>query len=290
MTTPPESFDQLRPVMHEKFDELSPHLQRLASFALDDPNTFALETVVSIAGATGVQPSSLVRFAKAFGYSGFTEMQKVFRLRLIEGAASYRNDIYAERGKLERAAEDDPLAIFHEFTGASILALEQFRETVDGKSLKRAIHMMDAAAHIYVIGLRRAFPVAAYVAYGLTRLEYRCQLLDFVGGMVPQQVTTMTPKDLLIAISYAEYAPPVVDVVKDAHIRGIPVLTITDTLSSPLARNAAVCFTMNDADVHRFRPLAATMGLVQSLIIALGYLRDAREKSSAKRGRRQARP
>ena len=68
------------------------------------------------------------------------------------------------------------------------------------------------------------------------------------------------------------------------------LLTITDTLSSPLAKNAAVCFTMNDADVHRFRPLAATMGLVQSLIIALGYLRDSREKSSAKRKRRKAHP
>ena len=47
--------------------------------------------------------------------------------------------------------------------------------------------MMDEANNIFVIGQRRGFPVAAYLAYGLIRLEYRCQLLDSVGGMLPSK-------------------------------------------------------------------------------------------------------
>ena len=121
----------------------------------------------------------------------------------------------------------------------------------------------------------RPFPVAAYLAYGLIRLEYRCHLLDSVGGMVPQQVATLGADDLLIAVSFAEYAQPVVDVVSDAHIRKVPVLAVTDSMASPLARNSSLYFVVRDAEVHRFRPLAAPIVLAQSLIIALGYFRDA---------------
>ncbi len=121
------------------------------------------------------------------------------------------------------------------------------------------------------------------------RLEMRCHLLDFVGGMVQQQVAAMGSQDLLIAISFAEYAQPVVEVVQDAQIRGIPTLTITDTLVSPLARHATVTFILQDADVHRFRPVAAPMTLIQSMIIALSYARDKEIEKAKRKGRRVAR-
>ena len=136
--------------------------------------------------------------------------------------------------------------------------------------------MMEGAKSIYIIGQRRAFPVAAYLAYGLIRLEYRCHLLDSVGGMLPQQVATIGLDDLFVAVSFAEYAQQAVDVVSDAYIRKVTVLAITDSMASPLARNSSLYFEVRDAEVHRFRPLAAPIVLAQSLIIALDYYRDSR--------------
>lgn len=273
----PASFDTLRHAVQERYDALSPHLQRLARLALEDPNSFALETVTSLAQTAEVQPSTLIRFAKEFGYSGFSDMQKVFRLRLIEGAPAYREQIYQHRRRLETVAESDPVAILEEFTDASIMCLERLKDTVDPTALARAIELMAAAEHIYVIGQRRAFPIAAYIAYGLARLEHRTQLLDFVGGMVPQQAATLRPTDLLIAVAFAEYTPAVVEVVRDVHIRNIPTLTITDVPTSPLAKHGTVYFCVDDADIHRFRPIAGSMSLAQSLIIGLGYYKDARK-------------
>ena len=278
---PPKEFDRLREAFQHRFEALSPHLKRIAQYALEDPNRFALQTVAETAQETGVQPSTLIRFAKVFGFSGFTEMQRVFRLRLIEGAAPFRGQIHEHRGELQEAAKDDPSAILNGFADASALALEHLKADIDGEALREAVRMMDGAKAIYVIGQRRAFPVAAYLAYGLIRLEYRCHLLDSVGGMVPQQVATMRSDDLLIAVSFAEYSPPVVDIVSDAHIRKVPVLAVTDSMTSPLARNSSLYFVVRDAEVHRFRPLAAPIVLAQSLIIALGYYRDARLEQAA---------
>lgn len=275
MPAAPASYDSLRHEIHEAYDALSPHLQRIAQHALDDPNAFALETVATLAGRYEVQPSTLVRFAKEFRYAGFSAMQKVFRLRLIEGAPVYRERIYTHREGLRSAAAGNPIEFLHEFCDASMLCLDRLKETVDAGAFASALQMLKQADNVFVIGQRRAFPIAAYLAYGLIRLEMRCHLLDFVGGMVPQQAATMRHSDLLVAVSFAEYTPAVVEVVRDASIRGIPTLTLTDTPSSPLARHADVYFTVDDADVHRFRPIAGSISLVQSLIIALSYFREA---------------
>lgn len=271
----PASYDRLRQEIHGLYDDLSPHLQRIAQAALDEPNSFALETVATLAGRLGVQPSTLIRFAKEFGYSGFSEMQQVFRLRLVEGAPAYRQRIFEHKRQLEELTRDDPLAILNEFCDASVLCLEQLKETVNGDDLREAVRMLESAEHIYVIGQRRAFPISSYFSYGLIRLEMRCQLLDFVGGMVPQQVATMRPSDLLVAVSFAEYSEAVVEVVRDAQIRNVPTLTITDVPSSPLAKHGTLCFTVDNADVHQFKPISGAIGLVQSLIITLSYRRTA---------------
>jgi DNA-binding MurR/RpiR family transcriptional regulator len=273
-----ESFDQLRMRFHEKYEDLSPQLKKVAQFALDDPNRFALETVAALSQATGVQPSTLIRFAKSFEYSGFSDLQKVFKLRLIEGAADYRENIYDQHADLENAARDNPASLLRDFADASGASLKWLKEDVTDAQLRNAVEMVDNAKHIYVIGQRRAFPVSSYLSYGLTRLEYRCQLLDNVGGISQQQASTMTKEDLLIAISYAEYAKEVVEIVKDVHIRGIPVLTITDTLSSPLATYAKQSFMVRESNSHRFRPLTGSIVLAQALILTLGYFRDAKAK------------
>jgi DNA-binding MurR/RpiR family transcriptional regulator len=269
-----ETFDALRARIKDRYDTLSPHLQRLARYALEDPNLFALETIVAIAERAQVQPSTLIRFAKEFGYTGFSQMQQVFKLRLIEGGPAYRERAYRHRKRLEGQAADNPVAVLAEFADASALCLERLKESVKPEAFEQALAMLGKAQQIYVIGQRRAFPIAAYVAYGMTRLEYRCTLFDFVGGMVPQQAATLHGDDLLVAVAFAEYTPAVVDIVRDVHIRGVPILAITDVPSSPLARYSTLSFLVDDMDVHRFRPIAGAICLVQSLMIALGATRE----------------
>jgi DNA-binding MurR/RpiR family transcriptional regulator len=275
-----ETFDAFRVRLRSRYESLSPHLQRLARLALEDPNVFALETITQIASRASVQPSTLVRFAKEFGFSGFSPLQKVFRLRLIEGEPSLRQRAYRDRKRLGRTAFADPVAVLAEFADVSMASLAQLKQTARAEDLSHALMMLSDADHIYVIGQRRAFPIAAYIAYGLTRLELRCTFLDFVGGMVPQQAATMRARDLLFAVAFAEYTPAVVDIVQDVHLRGVPVLTITDVPASPLARYSSLSFLVDEMDTHQFRPIAGAVCLVQTLMIALGAARDRADDSA----------
>ena len=71
-TTAPETFDALR--------------QRIARSSLIDPNNFALSTTAALGEALGIQPSTLIRFAKEFGYAGFSDLQRVEAGRPVTGS------------------------------------------------------------------------------------------------------------------------------------------------------------------------------------------------------------
>jgi DNA-binding MurR/RpiR family transcriptional regulator len=263
----PETYDALRARIRDRFDELSPHLQRLARSALDEPNFFALNTVAELAQHVAVQPSTLIRFGKEFGYGGFTQMQRVFRLRLIEGAPDKRAEIY--EGKLVGAPIKKMSNIFESCIDELITSLESVRETTNTDDLAKAVAMIKAASHVYIAGLRRARPIATYLAYGISRSEQHCSLLDFGGGMAEQQVANMDHDDLLICISFPPYAPAVLDVIRDAHLRRRPIIAITDSLESPLARNSTLAFLADNETTSQFKPISGAIGLVQALCVGL---------------------
>lgn len=274
MDTPLErTFDQLREDIHHRFDGLSDGMQRIARAVLQDPDTVALSTVTQVAEMCDIQPSGVVRFAQTFGFSGYSEMQRVFRLRLIEGAPALRDQVQRARGDLRREAQSEPHLVLQEFMEVSTRAIERLADKVDAADFARAVDMLETAESVYVLAQRRAFPIAAYVAYGLQRLERPAHLLDAVGGMLPQQVAAMRAQDLLVAVSFEPYSPQVVELVEDAFIRGLPVLTITDTPVSPLIRNATLGFAVEEFHATNFRPVSASMCLAQSLIATIGLRR-----------------
>ncbi len=265
-----ETFEALRSRIRARFEALSPHLQRIARAALEQPSVFALSTIATIAGELGVQPSTLIRFAKEFGYGGFSEIQRIFRLRLIEGAPDMREQVYEKQGARPPA---DLGAILESSIGALQASLEELRASVSTADLGEAVAMLERAGHVYIAGLRRSRAIATYFAYGLTRSEKQCSLLDFGGGMAAQQVANMKPDEVLVAIAFPPYSEPVVDVVVDGHLSGKQVLAITDSAQSPLARHANLAFFVDNAATGQFRPISGAIALVQTLVAGLGHER-----------------
>ena len=79
---------------------------------------------------------------------------------------------------------------------------------------------------------------------------------------------TMGKGDVLVAIAFRHYAKEVVAIAEQAVKAGIPVLAITDSQLSPLAKGAEVLFTIPEDEYTFSRSLAAPMCLVQTIATA----------------------
>jgi len=271
--TPPTTAEELRAAILARYESLSKRLQQIARYVLDEPNAVALETLAVLADRTGVQPSAIVRFAKYFGFDGATQMQRLFRDGLLSGTAplGYSERVREFTQNVEGKAVGDPGQVLGEFVEGNILAMQNLAKVVSREDLSHAVKLISQAETVYVAGFRRSFPVAAYLAYSLLQVDKRTVFIDSLGGMSLQQMHAITAKDLLIAVSYHPYAEETVHVVDAAVERGAKVLSISDSLVSPVAKPASLVLQVREAEIRKFRSLSASMCLAQALVISYAF-------------------
>jgi DNA-binding MurR/RpiR family transcriptional regulator len=278
---------ELREAILARYDSLSGRLRQFAHYVLEAPNDVALETLAVISERSGVQPSAIVRFAKQFGFDGASPMQRVFRADLVAAnpSAAYGERVRQTLEQLENRS-DDPASLLREFAEGTDLALRQLVHTVGATELAAAFHLLEQAETVYVIGVRRAFPVAAYLAYSLQQSEKRTIFVDGVAGLWRQQVAAITARDLLIGVSYRPYAEETIHVVSAAHERGAKTLAITDSAVSEIAKEAHTVLRVQEAEIRGFRSLAASMCLAQTLVIGYAFRSTRRPRAEGRGGHR----
>ena len=288
---PVTSYEELKELMARTYPDMSKQLQRIARFALEQPHEMALGTVATVAEATEVQPSAMIRFANALGFGGFSEMQQVFRGHLLERSDTYRERIEQMRRKQTGGAKAQT-NVLHQLVAESVAELGHLEEKVSQTDLKAAVKLMATAPRIHVLAQRRAFPVAGYLAYALSQLELKTHLLDGVGGMLRESLRSIAPGDVLIAASFRNYSPEVIEAAATATRSGAAVIAITDGPLSPLKASAWVCLELADDSSKPFRSLVAPMCLAQALVVGTGHqlAEQAAGKSPRTASRRKETP
>jgi len=270
-----ETYEALRAEIARRHPRFSDRLKVIAEFALDHPTEIALGTVADVAQRAKVQPSAIVRFARALGYGGFSEMQQVFRSRLVASIApSYRERIAGLRRVGRFRDSNTPRALLARFASEGMVSLESLQDAVREKDLARAIALLGAAHTIYVLGLGGSFPVAAHLTYVLRKLGRRVVLLDGLGSALGEQAVSASPQDALIAISFRTYNPDTARMFPDLIARGVPAVSITDSLLSPIVEGADVVFEIPDMPEAALRTMVAPMCLAQSLAVGLTLALD----------------
>jgi DNA-binding MurR/RpiR family transcriptional regulator len=109
------SLNELQQQIRDRYDSLSKRLQQVSRYVLDNTNSVAFDTVAVIAERADVPPSTLIRFANAFDFTGFNEMKQLFRMNLVEETASYSDRARLFREMESEAVPETPLDILQEF-------------------------------------------------------------------------------------------------------------------------------------------------------------------------------
>ncbi len=267
------------------YDELPRQLKSVATYIERHRDRIMMDRTADIARACGVHPSAVVRFAQRLGFSGFSDLQAVFRAAYagrIAAPRSYqqriRKLIHKQSGKLSGGA------MAREFIAASRDGLVELEASFNDPQFEAAVKLLQQAANIYVIGVRRSFPVASYMAYALQHTAKRVHLLTGFGGMYREQIRSATKGDVIIAISFSPYGKETLYCVRAAQHHGAKALVITDGQLSPLARYASAQLFVNEGGAFAFRSLTSTICLCQALFIALAYRLELNVEESRETG------
>lgn len=265
----PQNHEELTKAIHDRYDALSRSYQQIARYLTQNPNEVAIQSINAIALNCGVHASSLVRFAQLFGYHGFKELQGLFQSRLATAAPGFEARVSALKTELTLHSRKGNLGFLGDLVARDITSLSGLLEQTGEADMAKAVDLLEGAETIYLAGQLRASPIALFLQYVLTMLRRRVVLLDANGGLATEIAKVMTPADVLMAVSFRFYAKEVVDICENAHGRGVPVIAISDSSLSPLAKSAGVLFAIPEDEYSFSRSLAAPMCLAQALMIAL---------------------
>jgi len=266
----PGDFEALKQRLVEMEPSLPKRLKQTAAFALQNPDEIALGTASGVARRAQVQASTLVRFAQALGFAGFTELQGIFRDRLLN-----RWPEYPERLKALARAPDpgDPMSLLIGFSESAERSAARLRAEIDAAALAAAVEILAQARMVFLLAQRRAFCVAHYLAYAFAQLGAPALLVDDVGGLGREQLAAASPQDAALAISFAPYSPVTLSLTEHARGRGAKIVAVTDSALSPLAALADRRLEVNESDFAAFRSLSATFSLAATLAVAVAERR-----------------
>lgn len=266
---PPQNYEDLIRLIHERHDGMSKTYQRISEYLTQNPNEVAVQSVNAIASVCDIHASSFVRFAQALGYSGFKDLQLLFQKRLSTAAPGFEARKKALDSELQRRDDHSELGFLHDLVVRDIASLQGLLEETSPADMARASELIDGAETVYLIGQLRSEPVVNLMRYILTMLGKRCVFLDTSGGLATHMARTIKPDDILIAVSFRFYATEVVNVVEECAATKVPIVAISDSTLSPLAKSADILFAVPEHDYTFSRSLAAPMCLAQALMVSV---------------------
>lgn len=257
MTLP---YQHLTHLLDSRFEHLSPELQRAARWVRDHPAELGLQSMRQSAHAASVSPATMTRLARALGLDSFEAMRRpsmaAFALSVARGAGT----------------QDAPAAVL-----AVDATLGRMRQSQAGNlasaydrnpspQLRAAAQSILAARDVIFLGLRASFGIAYHLHYSCDWLRPGVRLATDAGGAWGDQVLALTPEDLLVVVSQAPYTRQTVEAVQAARQRQVPVLALTDSPLSPLARLAQQSLLFEAASPTFFHSMAGAQALAEALM------------------------
>ena len=207
----PATVDAFRERLTHLTADLPRRLRQCADYIAANTDRIAVSTVAELATGADVPPSALMRFCQIMGFSGFSEMQRLFREAYAPGWPDYTTRLR----NLKDQGTGSPAALLAEFVEAGRLSLESLAKSVDENALNAAVALLARAGTVHIVGLRRAFPVATYLAYVFDKMAVPAMLHDGVGKL--DHRFALRPGDAMIAITFAPYSEETVTLAMDAR-------------------------------------------------------------------------
>ncbi|CUX59360.1 MurR/RpiR family transcriptional regulator [Agrobacterium genomosp. 3] len=265
----PESVKAFEERLLQVAEGLPKRLRQCADYVASNQDRIAVSTVAEMAEGAGVQPSAFMRFCQIMGFSGFSEMQRLFRDSYVGGWPDYTTRLDHLREKGDESAS----SLLAEFVEAGRSSLEMLLKSVDTRQLDEAVSALAGARTVHIVGLRRSFPIASYLAYAFEKMKVPAVLHSAVGGL--GNISAISSDDALIAITFSPYSTETLELAETARANGIPVVALSDSAVNPLRKSGATLLTVTEIDFGAFRSLSATLCLAITLAVAVGTRKTA---------------
>lgn len=251
-------------LLEDQFDEFTPAQRSIAHFLLSHPEEAPFLGVDELADKAKTTASTVVRFAKQLGFQGYPELQRITKEILLEKIKSF--------GQLERAKffelPDKETAVYLSLKN-DLANLNLLIQTLKESEITSFTDVLISAEKRYILGSRSSFSLAYFFYYQTRKILPDTHLIKNCAVDAYDLIRDMTPRDVLVAISFPRFTKFTLKYAGFAHQRGVRVISITDSKTSSLFKFSQASLFCPYEGVTFHASNAVPMALINAVITDL---------------------
>lgn len=267
---------QMSPIerIHAFQQDLSKTQRIVGLYLIENYEKAAFLTSAALAEESHVSESSVIRLASAIGYSGYGDMQKALQGMLKSQLSMQR--------QMDTISSTDNDSIVNTVVNVGIRSVQRTLLSLDMNCFQEAVRLLSSAKRVFLFGSRSSYSVLHFFGLEL------CWIRDNVFTINVQSpefdtLSHLQEGDVFLAISMPRYLKSTARAAAIARESGIPVIAITDRLSSPLYGFATIPLLVDNETLSYSDNLLPVISLLTALINAVGIALQPRSNESLAR-------
>ncbi len=249
-----------------KNSKLTTKERKIADYVLANFKDACFITSTALANALETSHSSVIRYSRALGFSGYSDYQQAIRKLYNDYIASLGEAMHIPTFKLAQTADLLPQRSIMD--DISMLTQENIQSAILNNSdelFAAASEKIIQSKTKYIVGNRGCQSIASFFSVILkdtlphvfAEPSGGCNTFDFLSDI--------GKNDCLIVISYARYSELSRLAAELAHKKGAAVIVLTDTPTAPLAQYANFLFTNSVNSISFFNSMIPSMYIAEVL-------------------------
>lgn len=238
-------------------EELPGKQRRLGEALLRRPETFALGTLATLESALGISRMTIIRFAKALGFSGYGALQDAVRGQYLQ---------HLGFTSPEGARSAPPSDLVERTVERQLRSLESVTSKIELSQFRSICELLGSASRIVVTGVGSASIVAQLLVRLLRHVGLNGELLTPTSVDAVITMSGASRDTVFVGFSLWLTFEQTMKLMHIAKARGVPTVAITGSDASPL-RTMADYSLVAPAQGHvpRFS-LVAPIALVELIV------------------------
>jgi len=203
----------------QNFESFTHSQKKVANYVMDNHNNIAFNTLEEVAEKIGVSTTTVIRFTRELGYSGYSDMQKDIQSTIMNKVS------LPER--LTEVIEIPKNQLLKDSFSNDIQNIQDTLAMLSEETLEDAVSSISAARKIYILGMRSSFSLAYYLTSRLGQIKNNVSLIQSAGMMYPEEIVSAEPGDVCIAYLFPRYSKTTAKILSWLKKNGVKIVLFT---------------------------------------------------------------
>lgn len=217
----------------------------IAEFVLDNFAEACFITSTEIARRLKISDSSVIRFTRTLGYTGFMDFQKAIRKTYTERINSVSESITVPSERMKVSIDKLGGDIVGNYFSNVMQNLQSCIHNNDAIDFEKSAELITESRRKYIVTSRADSGIGNMMFLALKHMLPDVYETSHPALNVIDHLCDITKEDCIIAVSFPRYSEMDLLAVQMAYDAGAKIVLITDKASSPLAQYATQLLTVS---------------------------------------------